>query len=174
MWALPQYLTPKHPWYHLLMTDFSQTSGYQYYTSLDTSMLKKSLKRNSTVTCANTPTDRWVIIIIFSFHHYFFAYCQTFARAATIIFAIQQKVWTHETVNCSTWFTLDSHVSCWVLGTAGLLPWVQESPAQLRHHRLVDLQQLELTHLRNVTPVLKIFKANSISGKSSTCQHRGG
>lgn len=86
---------PKHSRYHPLMTDFSQTSGYHYSTSLHTSTQKTSQqKRNVTVFCANTPTDPWVPL--FSFHHYFLAYCQTFTRCIKLLFAIQQKVWTQE------------------------------------------------------------------------------
>lgn len=90
----------KHPRYHPLTIDFSQNSGYPYSTSIDVVCKKNSRqKRNITVFYANTPTDHWVIIIItiiFSFHHYCLACCQTFTCCAKTLFAIQQKVWTHE------------------------------------------------------------------------------
>lgn len=53
-------------------------------------------------------------------------------------------------ISFKAWFTLDPHVPCWVLVSAGLLLWVQSSPTYLRHQHLVDLHGLELTQLSNI------------------------
>lgn len=79
------------------MTDFSQTRGCHCFTWYKFAKKRKNSqqKRNIVVFCANIPLNHRVIII-FSFRHYFLAFCQTCTHRAKILFTIQQKVWIHE------------------------------------------------------------------------------
>lgn len=119
----PQYLSTKAP--QIPPINDRLFTDYPYFTSF-IQECKKNHSRRGTVFCANIPTDYWVILIIFSSHQYFLAYCQASAHCGKILLEIQQK----KGISFNAWFTLDPHVPRWVQVSAGLLPWVQSSSTQ--------------------------------------------
>lgn len=155
----PQYLSTKAP--QIPPINDRLFTDYPYFTSF-IQECKKNHSRRGTVFCANIPTDYWVILIIFSSHQYFLAYCQASAHCGKILLEIQQKKVLMPGLHLIHMY----HVECRCL----LVSFHGYNLLLLRHRHLVDLHGLELTQVSN-TDKLKIFKTHLISGKSSIWQH---